>query len=521
MAVSMSDDKHPADQASESRLESAHQPQRLADVVPVLDAPWWKVPHLLKLNLLLLVPLISSYISGFDGSMLNGMQSLPVWQEDLNYPRGAVLGLISTMQVIGAVASLPIAPYLSDRFGRRHPIFFGSLILIFGAAIQGGANGIGMFLAGRALVGFGGGIVPTAAAPLIAELAYPTQRPIITAIYNTSWYLGSIVAAWMTYGTFRLPNSWSWRIPSLMQAAPSLLQLAFVYLLPESPRWLVAHEQHEKARDVLLKHHAAGDEDSQLVQWEMVEIQAAIEKEKAQDTASYTHFFKTPGNRRRFLICVALGFLIQWCGNGLVSFYLVPVLNSIGITDPETQNLINGILQICNYLVALSAAFGIDRAGRRLMFLVSIAGMALCFVIWTALSATHERQQMQNKGLGIGIVCMIFFFFFFYNIAMSPIPVAYLLEILPFTLRAKGLTIFNTAQFSSSIFNNFVNPVALDAIGWRYYIVFICVLSTWFFVVWFLFPETKGLSLEEVSIIFDGDGALDGTITKTVDKSND
>ena len=63
----------------------------------------------------------------------------------------------------------------------------GSIILIAGAAIQGGANGIGMFIAGRVLVGIGGGFIANAAAPLIAELAYPTQRPIITAIYNTSW----------------------------------------------------------------------------------------------------------------------------------------------------------------------------------------------------------------------------------------------------------------------------------------------------------------------------------------------
>jgi MFS family permease len=167
------------------------------------------------------------------------------------------------------------------------------------------------------------------------------------------------------------------------------------------------------------------------------------------------------------------------------------------------QNVINGVLQIFNYFTAVGAAFFVDRVGRRTLFLVSTAGVTLAFVIWTAISAVNEQQNLENKGLGIGVVIMIFVFFFFYNIAMNPVPMAYLLEILPFTLRAKGLTIFNFAQYGSSIFNGFANPVALDAIGWRYYIVFTVLAAVWFIFIWFVFPETKGMSLEEVAIVFD------------------
>lgn len=203
-----------------------------------------------------------------------------------------------------------------------------------------------------------------------------------------------------------------------------------------------------------------------------------------------------------------MGFIIQWSGNGLVSYYLVPVLKNIGITDPETQNVINGILQIVNYFTAIAAALVVDRLGRRFLFLVSTAGMAVIFVIWTVLSAKNEQQNLENKSLGIGIVIMIFVFFVLYNIGMNPIPPAYLLEILPFTLRAKGFMVFSVAQFCSTIFNGFVNPVALEAIGWRYYIVFACLVVIWFLVFWFLFPETKGLSLEEVAVLFDGEEAM-------------
>ena len=91
------------------------------------------------------------------------------------------------MQVIGGVVALPIAPWICDRYGRRMPIFWGSVIIIAGAAIQAAAQNMGMFLSARALLGVGGGFVATACSPLIAELAYPTHRPIITALYNTAW----------------------------------------------------------------------------------------------------------------------------------------------------------------------------------------------------------------------------------------------------------------------------------------------------------------------------------------------
>lgn len=210
-------------------------------------------------------------------------------------------------------------------------------------------------------------------------------------------------------------------------------------------------------------------------------------------------------------VVVSLGFIIQWCGNQLVGSYISLVLTDIGITNPETQNLINGLIQIFSYIVAGSSALLIDRLGRRFLFLTSTSGMLLAFIIWTILAALNQQQEEGNKGLGIGVVVMVFIFLGFYNFAMNPLPIAYLLEVLPYTLRAKGLTLFNLAQYGSGMFNGFVNPVALDAVGWKYYIVFICALVVWLGVFYFAYPETRGLSLEEVSQVFDGKEALDRT----------
>lgn len=327
-----------------------------------------------------------------------------------------------------------------------------------------------------------------------------------------------------------MPNSWSWRIPSLLQALVSVFQVIFIYWVPESPRWLIANGRTEEATSILSKHHCGTEEPTELVQLQVAEITAAIEFERSLESASYLQFFRTSrfqslfvvlevlltlslteGNRHRLFIVVALGFIIQWCGNQLISSYLALVLADVGITDPETQNLINGCVQIFNFLVATAAATVVERFGRRPLFLCSTVGMLIVFTTWTALSARYQQQENSNKGLSAGIVAMVFIFGLFYNIAMNPLPIAYLLEVLPYTLRAKGLTAFNLAQYCSSMFNGFVNPVALEALRWKYYVVFVCALVLWFAIIFFTFPETRGMTLEEVSQIFDGARALERT----------
>ncbi|KAM6507170.1 hypothetical protein FALCPG4_018552 [Fusarium falciforme] len=471
---------------------------------------WWRLPHLVRLNMLLFVPFLTSYVGGFDGSVLNGMQTVQHWQTYFDHPRGALLGLMVNMQVVGGAVSLPLAPYAADKFGRRHPIFGGSIIIILGALLQGCAQNFGMFIAGRFFIGMGAGFVCTAAPPLIGELAYPTHRPIITAVYNTTWYWGAIVAAWSTYGTFRMSSDWSWRIPSLLQALVSVFQIIMIYFVPESPRWLIANGRTEEATKILCKYHSGTEEPTELVLVQVAEITGALEFERSMESTSYLQFFRTKGNRHRLFVVVSLGFIIQWCGNQLVGAYISLVLTDIGITNPETQNLINGLIQIFSYIVAGSSALLIDRLGRRFLFLTSTGGMLLAFIIWTALAAKNQ-QQGGDRGLGIGVVVMVFIFLGFYNLAMNPLPIAYLLEVLPYTLRAKGLTLFNLAQYGSGMFNGFVNPVGLDAIGWKYYIVFVCALVIWGLIFYFFYPETRGLSLEEVCQVFDGKKALDQT----------
>jgi MFS family permease len=198
-------------------------------------------------------------------------------------------------------------------------------------------------------------------------------------------------------------------------------------------------------------------------------------------------------------------------------------LDTVGVTDPDTQTLINGILQIFNFAAAVSAAFLVDRLGRRTLFIWSGAGMLVSFVIWTACSAVFDSNG--SKAAGIVVIAFIFVFFFHYDIAYTPLLLGYPTEIFPYSLRSKGLAVELLTVYGSLIILSFVNPIALDSIGWHYYIVFCVLLANFLPVTFFLFPETKGYSLEEIAEVFDGPNATkyaqNASATKASKAEND
>ncbi|KAB8255192.1 general substrate transporter [Aspergillus pseudonomiae] len=483
--------------------------EALAAVLPQHGKPWFRVPHLLKLNLILLVPLLSSAVAGYDGSLMNGLQSIPEWKSYFGNPTGSILGVVNAAQSIGSVVSLPVIGWLSDRLGRRLTLLLGAFTIVAASAIQAASVKYGMFVFSRVLVGVGSMLVVQPAPMLITELAYPTHRGKYTSAFWTMYYLGAILASWTCYGTQRnMTDDWTWRIPSIIQAGFPIVQILFWWCVPESPRWLIANDRREEAEELLARFHTAGDISHPLVQFEMSEIIHTLSMEARASQVPWLTLVKTPGNRKRTFIAVCVGAFAQWNGVAVVSYYLTLVLDTVGITDSDTQTLINGLLQVFNFIAAGSAALLVDRLGRRTLFLWSAAGMLVSFVIWTACSAVFDTSQAAP--LGNTVIAFVFIFYFHYDIAYTPLLLGYPTEIFPYSIRSKGVTTTLLSVYSSLVILAFVNPIALENIGWHYYIFFCCFDLLVLAVTFFMFPETKGHSLEEIAQIFDGPSAGTG-----------
>jgi hypothetical protein len=131
----------------------------------------------------------------------------------------------------------------------------------------------------------------------------------------------------------QINGEWSWRALALFQIIPSCIQLAGIYWVPESPRWLLDKGKNEEALNMLGYYHAGGDVSHPTVQFEFKEIRETIRLEKeVLNESSYLDFFRGRGNRWRLAIIVSLGIISQYSGNALFSNYINLIYEGAGIT---------------------------------------------------------------------------------------------------------------------------------------------------------------------------------------------
>lgn len=488
--------------------QSDIQVTTLAEVTPKLTKPWFTYRHIATLNLLLVGGLLAQVVCGYDGSMMNGLQALPTWEKYFNHPRGTILGTMSNGMSIGALIMMPFVSYIIDYIGRRWGVITGCVIICIGAALQGGAKTFGMFVGGRILLGVGGAISLTAAPPLVTECAYPTQRPVVTAMLMPSWPVGALVAALVTWAPYEGPlskNNWGWRIPSLLELALPALQMVVAFFGPESPRWLIDKGRREEATNFFARFHAAGDKNHPIVAYEMAEIAATIEEEKLQSVGSWVQWFRGKTMVHRLFLCLAIPFMQQLSGNALISFYLPIILNNAGITNNDDQLRINLGLAAWTLICSIGGAYIVGLFRRRTLFLTGYASMFVVYIVFTIVSAINAPHVVKgaspDKPLSSAIVFLIFLYNFCYQIC-SPIAFTYTMEICPYSMRSKGAMLYQLAGSLVGFFNNYANPVAMEKITWKYYIVYVIWLAVQFTVVYFLFPETYGRDLEEVNQVF-------------------
>lgn len=255
----------------------------------------------------------------------------------------------------------------------------------------------------------------------------------------------------------------------------------------------------EMAKRILTEYHSNGRVNDPLVEVELSTM--LLTKDIPRSQSSWSALYATSGNRKRLLLSVVIGIATQWVGNGIITFYLPPVLQTVGIESTHHQQGINGGLQIYSWLLALCAALLAEKAGRRRLLLLSACTMLLFMVLVTACSAVYVSTR--SVAAGYAVVVFLFLFLGGYVIGLTPIPVLYVNEVWPGHLRTKGSSVFWVVQAIAVCFNQFVNPVALGKIGWKYYLVYVGVLVFFITFVFLFVPETKRLSLQEIEILFD------------------
>jgi sugar porter (SP) family MFS transporter len=402
----------------------------------------------------------------------------------------------------GCVAGVLLASRLSDVIGRRGVTILSGALLAFAALGCAGAPDVAWLISARFLGGVGVGIASIVSPLYISEVAPPQYRGRLVSLFQVTITVG-IVAAMVLNAALQhhavasahegaaglvheLFVGQAWRGMFLLQFVPAALFFVAAFMVPESPRWLVLRSRPERAREVL---RALRSDDAEAQQ-ELGEIQRAIAAERAN-----RHEWRSRGVRRALYMGVFLAVFSELSGITVVMYYGPTILERTGASMSASLNghAIIGFVLAAFTLLAIPL---IDRVGRRRLLLVGVAGACVALVL-TGIGFASGREG------GTMIVALLCAFVAFFAFSIGPIKWVVVSEIFPTNLRARAMGVATVALWLTDIVINQLFPVVRNQFGIGT-MFFACALflAIQFAVVAMALPETKGMTLEEITLLW-------------------
>ncbi|GAQ39483.1 hypothetical protein AtubIFM56815_007825 [Aspergillus tubingensis] len=457
-----------------------------------------------------LVACPSFILFGYNQSGVGGLDDFPSWvrvfpEIDTVNTTGAqeshnatVQGAVVASYTIGALFGSLICTMIGDMLGRRRSIFSGALIALIGQILECTAYSLAQFVVGRVILGFGVGMLSATVPVWQSECAPAAQRGRNVVLTGMFIAFGFALTQWVNFGFYHMENSpASWRASLAIPALFSFIIMGSIFFLPESPRWLVMKNKSDVAQFTLAS--LRGQEvDSLEVVAELRAYELSLE-ESSNNSLKLRDIF-TMGEEKllyRFILCVTLQFFQQMTGGTLISVYIPLIFQ----TDLGLGTSVSKILAACaltwKFLCCFVGFAIIDRMGRRTAFMVSGGGMGMCML---ALAVSNSFSN--NHTASIISALFIFIYNFFLPIGFLGANFLYPAEVAPARLRVAMQAISIANQWLWMFVVAMITPVAIDNIGYRYYIVYAIIGGIIPPIIYLFYPETKGRSLEEVDEIF-------------------
>ncbi|KAF3902717.1 hypothetical protein AA313_de0202186 [Arthrobotrys entomopaga] len=480
--------------------------------------------------LLILISLVGfccSTANGYDGSLFGTLLANDQFKAFFAVSnKGIEAGIVTAMYQIGSVVAIPFIGPAIDTWGRRGGMFIGGLTIVIGVIIQVTTiqtRSTGQFMGGRFLLGFGVSIIGAAGPCYVVEMSHPAYRGIMTGLYNVMWPVGALVASGAARGGLDHAGNTSWLIPVGVQLMFPGIVTIFAWLLPESPRWLYTRGRQSEAAELLAKYHGQGNADSEWVKLQLSEYEQHLEMDGTDKRWwDYRALFRSRSSVYRLMCNCLVSLFGQWAGNGIVSYYLSAFLDTAGIRGSVTQtNVQLGMNAIQIVFASLGASF-VDKIGRRPMLIWVNVVCCLCWigVIVPASianitdSSTTAEQDAVNPSVSKAVLAWVYIFQICYSFGWTPMQALYPVEVLSFEMRAKGMAFSSLFTSVGLLANQFGVPVALTNIAWKTYIVFCIWCMIQAIIFYFIIPETKNRTLEELDDIFAAPSPVKASIEK-------
>lgn len=289
---------------------------------------------------------------------------------------------------------------------------------------------LAQFIVARIVLGLGtGGIIATVSV-WQSELSKATSRGGHVSGFGIFCGIGLSIVLWLEFGTsYADPSSLTWRLPLTLPVVFSAIVMAFIFTLPESPRWLIKMSRLDEARDILARIYDT-DEQDELISNEIKEVQSSLE---LAGTFKLSSLF-TMGPQRTFhrvcLACIVQIFL-QMSGTNAISYYTAAIFEQQLHYSPTIAKILSASLQAVLILGSLVCSFTVDRFGRRKLMMFSATMTSINMACLTGTTSNPDNASALRAA-----VFFIFSFQFFFCIGFLGIPFVYASEIAPVHMRA-------------------------------------------------------------------------------------
>ena len=444
--------------------------------------------------LICLVAAMGGLLFGYDWVVIGGAK--PFFEPAFGLTTASERGWANSCALVGCLLGAILSGGLSDRFGRKRLLVLAALLFTITSIGTALAGDFRTFVAWRIIGGVAIGLASNLSPMYIAEVSPARVRGMFVSVNQLTIISGIAVAQLVNYliaeavpadaTTEFIRNSWNgttgWRWMFGVTAVPSFLFLVFMFIVPESPRWLAKNGKPEQARNVLARIGGLQYADEALA-----DIEGTLTGET--ERVDFRELLE-PKMMRILVVGIVLAVFQQWCGINVIFNYAEEIFRAAayGVSDTLLNIVATGAVCLAFTFVAI---FTVDRIGRRALMMAGAAGLAIFYVL---IGGCYRAELTGAPVLVLVLAAMAC-----YSCTLAPVTWVILAEIFPNRIRGAAMSVSVFALWTGCFILTYTFPLLKDWLGisgtfW----VYAAICTAGFFFIAFRLPETKGKTLEQI-----------------------